>query len=89
MDVVNQRAAGMDISKRDVKVAVRKTDKRAGTYTSTVLTFGAKTKPGSTDVPSAADHFQRSGAVSFSGTGSRPASLPGSFHGVFLLAPVG
>ncbi|MGX1748811.1 IS110 family transposase [Glutamicibacter protophormiae] len=44
MDVLHQRAAGMDISKRDVKVAVRKPGKRQGTYTTTVLTFGATTK---------------------------------------------
>ncbi|MFJ2617992.1 hypothetical protein [Glutamicibacter sp. NPDC087344] len=42
--MVHQRAAGMDISKRDAKVAVRKPGKRQGTYTTTVLTSGATTK---------------------------------------------
>ena len=43
MDVVHERAAGMDISKRDAKVAVRVPGKRAGSYTTTVKTFGATT----------------------------------------------
>ncbi|WP_255527652.1 hypothetical protein [Paenarthrobacter sp. YJN-5] len=34
MDIVNERAAGMDISKRDAKVCVRIPGARAGTYTS-------------------------------------------------------
>jgi transposase len=41
MDVVHERAAGMDISKRDAKVAVRVPGKRSGSYTTTVKTFGA------------------------------------------------
>lgn len=41
MDVVHERAVGMDISKRDAKVAVRKPGKRAGTYVTTVSTWGA------------------------------------------------
>jgi transposase len=41
MDVVHERAAGIDISKRDAKVAVRVPGKRSGTYTTTVKTFGA------------------------------------------------
>jgi transposase len=41
MDVVRERAAGMDISKRDAKVAVRVPGKRSGSYTTTVKTFGA------------------------------------------------
>lgn len=43
MDVVHQRAAGMDISKRDVKVAVRRPGKRQGTYSTVVTTFGSTT----------------------------------------------
>jgi hypothetical protein len=41
MDVVHERAAGMDISKRDVKVAVRVPGKRAGTFTTSVSTWGS------------------------------------------------
>lgn len=41
MDVVHERAVGMDISKRDAKVAVRVPGKRAGTFTTTVTTWGA------------------------------------------------
>jgi transposase len=43
MDVVHERAAGIDISKRDAKVAVRVPCRRAGSYTTTVKTFGATT----------------------------------------------
>jgi transposase len=43
MDVVHERAAGIDISKRDAKVAVRVPGKRAGSYMTTVKTFGATT----------------------------------------------
>lgn len=41
MDVVHERAAGMDISKRDAKVAVRLPGKRAGTFTTSVTTWGS------------------------------------------------
>lgn len=41
MDVVHERAAGMDISKRDAKVAIRAPGKRAGTFTTSVTTWGA------------------------------------------------
>lgn len=41
MDVVHERAAGIDISKRDAKVAVRVPGKRAGTFETTVTTWGA------------------------------------------------
>ena len=41
MDVVHERAAGMDISKRDAKVAIRVPGKRAGTFTTSVTTWGA------------------------------------------------
>lgn len=41
MDVVHERAVGMDISKRDVKVAIRVPGKRAGTFTTSVTTWGA------------------------------------------------
>jgi transposase len=43
MDVVHERAAGIDISKRDAKVAVRAPGKRAGTFETTVTTWGATT----------------------------------------------
>ena len=43
MDVVHERAAGIGISKRDAKVAVRVPGKRPGSYTTTVKTFGATT----------------------------------------------
>ncbi|HET7415574.1 MAG TPA: IS110 family transposase [Arthrobacter sp.] len=43
MDIVHERAVGMDISKRDAKVCLRVPGKRAGTYTSTVTTWGATT----------------------------------------------
>lgn len=41
MDVVYERSVGMDISKRDVKVAVRVPGKRKGTYSTSVTTWGA------------------------------------------------
>lgn len=41
MDVVHERAAGIDISKRDAKVAVRVPGKRKGTFETTVTTWGA------------------------------------------------
>ena len=41
MDVVHERSAGIDISKRDAKVAVRVPGKRAGTFQTTVTTWGA------------------------------------------------
>jgi transposase len=43
MDVVHERAAGIDISKRDAKVAVRVPGTRSGSSTTTVRTFGATT----------------------------------------------
>ena len=43
MEVIHQRAAGMDIPKRDVKVAVRRPSNRKGSYTTEVRTFGATT----------------------------------------------
>lgn len=43
MDIVHERAAGLDISKRDAKVCLRVPGPRAGTYTSTVTTWGATT----------------------------------------------
>lgn len=43
MDIVHERAAGLDISKRDAKVCVRVPGPRAGTYTSTVTTWAANT----------------------------------------------
>lgn len=43
MDVVHDRAAGIDISKRDAKVAVRVPGKRAGTFETAVTTWGATT----------------------------------------------
>lgn len=43
MEIVHERAAGIDISKRDAKVAVRKPGHRRGTYRTEVKTFGATT----------------------------------------------
>jgi len=43
MDIVHERAAGLDISKRDAKLCLRVPGIRAGTYTSTVTTWGATT----------------------------------------------
>ncbi|TAM66482.1 MAG: IS110 family transposase [Microbacteriaceae bacterium] len=43
MDVVHERAVGIDISKRDAKVCVRVPGKKAGTFTSTVTTWGSTT----------------------------------------------
>lgn len=43
MDVVHERAAGIDISKRDAKVAIRAPGKRAGAFVTTVTTWGATT----------------------------------------------
>lgn len=40
MDIVHERAAGLDISKRDAKVCLRLPGQRAGTPTSTVTTWG-------------------------------------------------
>lgn len=44
MDIVHERAAGLDISKRDAKLCVRVPGSRAGTYTSAVTTWGATTQ---------------------------------------------
>jgi transposase len=43
VDIVHERAAGLDISKRDAKLCLRLPGPRAGTYTSTVTTWGATT----------------------------------------------
>ena len=43
VDLVHERAAGIDISKRDAKVAIRAPGKRAGTFTTQVSTWGATT----------------------------------------------
>jgi transposase len=43
MDLVHERAAGLDISKKDVKVCIRAPGKRPGTFTSTVTTWGSTT----------------------------------------------
>jgi len=43
MDVLHERCAGMDVSKRDVKVCVRSPSRYAGRYRSEVKTFGAMT----------------------------------------------
>jgi transposase len=44
MDIVHERAAGMDISKRDAKVCVRVPGNRPGAHTSKVTTWGATTQ---------------------------------------------
>ena len=43
MDVVHERAVGIDISKRDAKVCVRVPASRRGQFTSTVTTWGSTT----------------------------------------------
>ena len=43
MDTVHERAAGIDISKKDAKVCIRIPGKRRGTYNSTVTTWGSTT----------------------------------------------
>ena len=43
MDLVHERAAGINISKSDVKVAIRAPGKRAGTFTIEVTTWGSTT----------------------------------------------
>jgi transposase len=43
MDLVHERAAGIDISKRDAKVAVRAPGKRPGTFAIKVTTWGSAT----------------------------------------------
>lgn len=43
MDIIHERAAGIDISKRDAKVAVRVPGKRKGTFTTSVTTWGSTT----------------------------------------------
>jgi transposase len=43
VDIVHERASGMDISKRDAKACPPIRGQRAGSYTSTVTTWGAAT----------------------------------------------
>ncbi len=43
MDLVHEHAAGIDISKSDAKVAIRRPGRRAGTFTTDVTTWGATT----------------------------------------------
>ena len=43
MEVVHERCAGLDVSKRDVKVCVRSPGKRRGSYAKSVSTFGSVT----------------------------------------------
>jgi hypothetical protein len=43
MDIVHERAAGIDISKRDAKVCIRVPGDRAGTFRKTVTTYAATT----------------------------------------------
>lgn len=44
MDVLHDRAAGIDISKRDAKVCVRVPGERPGTFTTEVTTWGSTTE---------------------------------------------
>lgn len=55
MDIVHERAAGIDISKRDAKVAIRIPGARVGTFTTTVTTWGATVGP----ITELADHLLR------------------------------
>lgn len=43
MDIVHERAVGMDISKHDAKVCVRVPGRQQGRFTSTVTTWGSTT----------------------------------------------
>ena len=43
MEVVHERCAGMDVSKRDAKVCLRLPGSRRGSYTKSVTTFGSVT----------------------------------------------
>jgi transposase len=43
LDVVHERVAALDVSKKDAKVCVRVPGKRRGTFTSTVTTWGSMT----------------------------------------------
>jgi len=43
VDLVHERAAGIDISKGDAKVAIRSPGKRAGTFSTEVTTWGSTT----------------------------------------------
>ena len=43
MDVLHERAAGLDISKKDVKVCVRVPSTRPGYFSNTIVTYGAFT----------------------------------------------
>src|SRR5450631_3549935 len=43
MEVVHERCAGLDVSKRDVKVCVRAPSKRRGSYVKPVRSFGSVT----------------------------------------------
>ena len=43
MDIVHDRAAGIDISKRDAKVCIRIPGSHTGTFSKTVTTYGATT----------------------------------------------
>lgn len=43
MEITHERAAGIDISKRDAKVAIRIPGRRAGTFATRVTTWGATT----------------------------------------------
>ena len=43
MDIIHERAAGIDVSKRDAKVAVRVPGKRTGTFQTSVSTWGSTT----------------------------------------------
>ena len=44
MEVVHQRCAGLDVSKRDAKVCVRSPGRRPGSYVKPVTTFSSVTE---------------------------------------------
>ena len=44
MEVVHQRCAGLDVSKRDAKVCVRSPGRRPGSYVKPVATFSSVTE---------------------------------------------
>ncbi|HYN56391.1 MAG TPA: IS110 family transposase, partial [Motilibacterales bacterium] len=43
MEVLHERCAGLDVSKRDVKVCIRVPGGRGGRYRTEVTTFGSMT----------------------------------------------
>lgn len=70
MEVVHERCAGLDVSKRDVKVCVRSPGKRRGSYAKSVSTFGSVTA----EILRLRDHLTAAGVslVVLEATGHQP-----------------